>query len=156
MTAQPNTPDLTQTTSIPRIGGWLYVVALGLAFTPLRLGSSLLEHYLPAWQKMLADSPLKTLLMAEIAFTAVLFLVSLYLIFLFFKQRKTFSKWYAAIAVITMIFILGDAYIYSLLVPTAQSFMTAQWQEIARAAMTLFIWTPYVLLSKRAKQTFVR
>lgn len=150
----PDPVVLSPTNTVPRIGGWLYLVGIGLAFAPLRLMTTLGESHFPAWTKAVGAH--KTWLSLELVGTGLLLLASLYLLWLFFKQRRHFPVWYAGIAVLTLVFILIETYINVKLMPNTYLHANQQWLELGRAALTLLIPVPYVLLSKRAKATFVR
>jgi len=79
------------------IGGWLYLVAIGLVaklfFTTSHLSKliSLSENFqfFPLSQK--------ALFWGEAQFLVVILLISAYVAFLFVKKRRDFSKWYIGV-----------------------------------------------------------
>ena len=138
------------------IGGWLMLVGLGVAFTPLRMifdfirDISLLtgEGWLNLWSTQ------------QYGFAAFVFLEHIYNIFyvffsvillvLFFQKRSSFPSliiiFYVAGCVITLL----DNYVAHQISADA----AIDSKEIIRSIITMCIWVPYFRISERAKSTF--
>lgn len=152
--------------SARRIGGWLLLVAIGLVIGPMRILDYLFTDYLPlfsngTWDTLTSvDSEyyipgIAVLMISELLINVLVIIVSIYLIVLFFKKKSVFPKWYAGLAVFSLVFILLDAYSFSLLVPEIEMFDADTVKEISRSLISCLIWAPYLLISSRAKETFV-
>jgi hypothetical protein len=149
-----------------KIGGLLILVALGLLFTPLRLCMSLVVTFPPiivdgTWEALTTAgsefySPLwGPLLFAELVFNLGILLISLYLAYLFFKKKMEFPEWYAGLALISFVFILVDAYLVTMIMPEIPMFDYETITALVPTLGSLIIWTPYLFLSKRSKETFI-
>lgn len=158
--------NLTPTPEPRKIGGLLILVALGLLFTPLRLCMSLMVTFPPiivdgTWEALTTAgsefySPLwGPLLTAELVFNLGILLISLYLAYLFFNKKMEFPEWYAGLAILSLVFILVDAYLVTMIMPEIAMFDFETISALIPTLGSLLIWTPYLFLSKRSKETFV-
>jgi hypothetical protein len=149
-----------------KIGGLLILVALGLLLNPLRMCMSLVVTFPPmlidgTWGAMTTPgsefySPLwSPLLMGELTFNLVILLVSIYLAYLFFTKKADFPEWYAGLAFISLVFILVDSYLVTMIMPEIPMFDYETMTALVPALGSLLIWTPYLFLSKRSKETFI-
>lgn len=149
------------------IKGWLILVAIGVVISPFRVFIESINTFKPIfttemWQRLTSQfgdmyHPLwEPLLIIEMVFNAVLFLASLYLIVLFFKHKKAFVSWYLAILFGGLAFIVLDAFVVSLLVPSVTIFDSEMKTMLIRGVIQALIWGPYMLLSQRVKATFVK
>jgi ABC-type multidrug transport system permease subunit len=149
------------------IGGLLILVAIGVVMSPLRilyflstvypsiftdgtweaLANEASPTYLPLWGP---------LIIGEIIVNAVVLLASLYLAFLFFNKKSEFVYWYAGIALFSLAFILADAYMVTLIIPEIPMFDKETTSEVLKALVSCLVWMPYLIFSKRSKETFVR
>lgn len=149
------------------IGGWMMLVALGVVLTPLRISYFLITVYPPiftdgTWEALTSPSSPSyspiwgPFLIGEVLVNLTFVLMSLFAAYLMFSKRATFPKWYAAIAFGSALFIVVDAYIATLVMPSVSMFDPETIREFARSLVSCLIWTPYLFLSKRAKATFIR
>ncbi|WP_417699042.1 DUF2569 domain-containing protein [Pseudoalteromonas lipolytica] len=149
------------------IKGWLILVAIGVVISPLRVFYESINIFKPIfttdmWQRLTSQfgdmyHPLwEPLLIIEILFNVTLFFASLYLIVLFFKHKKAFVSWYLAILLGGLAFIVLDAFVVSLLVPSVTIFDSEMKTMLIRGVIQALIWGPYMLLSQRVKATFVK
>ena len=149
-----------------KIGGLLILVALGLLFSPLRLCMSLVVTFPPiiidgTWETLTTagsefHSPLwGPLLTAELVFNLGILLISLYLAYLFFNKKMEFPEWYAGLALISFVFILVDAYLVTMILPEIPMFDFETISALIPTLGSLLIWSPYLFLSKRSKETFI-
>lgn len=149
-----------------KIGGWLILVGIGIVVSPIRLLHSLVTTYPQifsdgTWEALTTagseaySTIWAPLLIGEIAVNSLMVLLGLYLAFLFFTKRVSFPKWYLGVALFSSTFILLDAYLVTLVVPELEVFDSETAKEFGRSLVALFIWAPYLLISQRAKDTFV-
>ena len=149
------------------IGGWLLLPVIGMFVFPVRCVISLATEYLPIFEKDLwanlttpgsnAYHPLwAPLLIYEVVFNLAFLVFDLFLLYLLFTKAHRFPKLYIAFAVLNLVFVVSDALLgYQIPAVVAQG-MDAIWKEIGRSFMMVAIWVPYMLVSKRVKNTFVR
>ncbi len=148
------------------LGGWLIVVGLGVILSPIRVAFDVINSYLPiltdgTWEKLTTEGSefynpdWEALLIFEMTANAIVFLASLYLIYLFFAKKIPFPKWFIGILVFGFCFILFDAWIVQQMLPDQPMFDEDTRKELGRAIVVLVIWVPYLLVSKRVKATFV-
>ncbi len=149
------------------IGGLLILVAIGVVVSPLRILHFLSTVYPPiftdgTWGALANEAsptylPLwGSLILAEILINAFVLMASVYLAFLFFNKKAKFPSWYAGIALFSLGFILVDAYMVTLIIPEIPMFDNETTSEVLKASISCLVWMPYLLLSKRSKETFVR
>lgn len=149
------------------IGGWLILVAIGLVLTPIRLVAMMLPAYAEVftsgtWDVLTtpgsgAYSPLwAPLLLGEIVINALLLCAGIVLIYLFFTKRRPFRRFYIGVSLFSLAFIVVDAYSFKLVLPDDPVFDPQTARELVRAVIAAAVWVPYMLVSKRAKNTFVR
>lgn len=155
-----------EATALP-IGGWLILVAIGVVIAPFRVSFEMASLFIPiftdgTWD-MLAESTseyydpaLAAFIAGEIAINTLIICCSFYLIVLFFKKKRQFPHWYFGLALASTGFILFDAAIAKIVFfPETEMFDTDTIKELARSAIALLIWTPYLFVSQRAKNTFI-
>lgn len=147
--------------------GWLIIVGLGVVFSPIRLLITLLPVYIPifednVWATLTTPGSevyhpfWEPLLVGEIIYNSVLITMSVYLIYLFFTKHHLFPKLYIVIVVASLIFIPLDAWIVTFILPDAEMFDPATIKEFTRTIISVVVWVPYMLFSKRVAATFVK
>ena len=107
-------------------------------------------HHLRPYQNVAANYPtLANLgvyeLIINIAFLAAL----IYLNILFFKKRKEFPRYFIIYLAANFVLILIDYLIIAGVNPSADA------SDLGRAFIASAIWIPYLLKSRRVKETFV-
>lgn len=148
------------------IGGWLILVAIGLVVSPIRIAASLFLVYVPiftdgTWQALTSpSSPNYNALWAPILIFEIVanmgFVVAyIGLAILFFMKSSWFPKMYITFALINIAFIIVDAWLGSMVVVDEPMFDPTTTRELLRSVIATAIWGPYLLISKRAKNTFV-
>ena len=148
------------------LNGWLILVGIGVIISPIRLLATLIPVYLPifedgVWEALTTEGSevyhalWGPLLMGGIAYNLCLEAVSVYLIYLFFSKHYLFPKFYIGIVVVSLIFIPLEAWLVSFVVPNEPIFDPETTKEFTRILISVLIWVPYMLVSKRVKATFV-
>lgn len=149
------------------LGGWLILVGIGLIFAPIRLIVHVIQTYPSifrdgAWQTLATPGsdlyhPLwAPLLIGEIVGNAMFIAAGIALVVLFFRRSSRFPKFYLALMVASVVFILANAWLVTLVLPTEAIFDAETATEFWRSAITLAVWGPYLMVSKRVKNTFNR
>lgn len=162
----PPAPPAALANSEPRgLGGWLVLVMIGLIVSPIRIGILIgtlvlsvfqngtwealttpgSEHYHPLWAP---------LLIFELAINGILILAGVTLLALFFTKSRRFPRMFILYVAVTLIFQIAD-YVLAEQIPAVAAEGAESLVEIARTVITAIIWVPYMLVSKRVKNTFV-
>lgn len=162
-----NSSTLTATANQPKgLGGWLILVGGGLIFGLIKLIVTLIAIYKPLMNdfelKELSDinSPayipnFSLLLYAEALVNTFIILLSVYLIYLYFKKKNTFPKYYIFITLFVIITIPIDAYLTSIVFPEEDMFDKDTVKSFFQSLFSGAIWIPYMVKSKRVKNTFI-
>lgn len=160
------TRENNQNDQLKGISGWLILIAIGIVLTPVRLIFFVVTEYPEiiksgAWEQLTTPgSPMynpffSPVLIFELIFNSLIILAWLYMAFLFFSKKLLFPKWYVSIAIVSFVFVLFDLLLAKLIFPNQPVLNPDIIKEIIRSAMMLFVWSPYMILSKRVKATFV-
>ncbi|MGE5490482.1 MAG: DUF2569 domain-containing protein [Actinomycetota bacterium] len=150
----------------PRFGGWLLLVALGVVISPLRIAIQMFPMYgkivSEQWRTGIlspnssAFSPLVTSFIAGEALVNLALLVALlFQAYLFFRKKKTFPLVFIRVSLTALAILVIDAWITGLVFPNHDALDKDTIKDIGRAAVNCAIWIPYMLRSKRVKETFV-
>jgi len=160
-----------------KIGGWLYLVAIVVIYNPLRLLFTTYIIYVPLlndkmFKPFISESSNEyipfwgSLLVGEVIFNLLFAIASFYMAILFFQKKSSFPKWYAFISISYVVFLLIDAYLYILVLSASDSsdtvvfheivFNTYELKELSKSLFYCLVWTPYLFLSLRSKETFIR
>jgi Protein of unknown function (DUF2569) len=153
---------------VPRgLGGWLVLVAIGIVVTPFRLVWDIYSNFAP----ILQDGSLSTvldpsspsyvnflgpLLFIEAAVNIVTILWSIYAGYLFFSTKRRFPRNYQFFLVSNLIIQFLDPVMAGFVLPEIESFDTATVKSIAQSFIGCAIWIPYLAISKRVKNTFIK
>lgn len=155
--AQPMTVDGPK-----GIGGWLILPLIGLVITPLRGLVTLPATYGGLGEAMpYLSSGQAAFVYAEAAFNAVVLIVlPLVLLVLLFQKKRAFARWFVIWAIVGIVGLVIDLIIAKYMFPDAfptleAVFDAATLQELLRSIVMLCVWVPYMLISKRVKNTFV-
>lgn len=149
------------------IGGWLILIGIGLVFSPFKLLFGL--YHTPVflnnaiWSNLFDfNNTSKNMLLGivmifELVYNCAQLVFVVLLIFLFFKRRTIFPLFAIAFYVITLVFLITDSWVVSLLNSTELNIpdKKAAFKDIMRGILSVAIWVPYLLRSKRVKQTFI-
>jgi len=143
-----------------KIGGWLYLIAIGIIFSPISNAihfKQLVEIALNAnWEFIWQKGPMAILtIVFQFSMQGYMLIFSVILVVLFFYKSYKFPKMF--IIYISSIFILGLISIYfTASVPNIEKKLIA---EAIAFPISIFImaliWVPYLLKSKRVKRTFI-
>jgi hypothetical protein len=150
------------------IGGWLYLVAIGMLLNPFRQGyvaltlSSMAEHL------MTVKNPAAVNLAGSLRLLAMLggaFAVYQAITAIFFFMRKTYAP--AAVILLFLINLALNGLALVLIQPVpgangasgasgAQAGQGLTWVYMIPSVAVAVLWIPYFLLSERVRATFVR
>jgi hypothetical protein len=165
--AAPAAPETVVPGSPSGLAGWLIVVCLGLIITTFRLAKFVAETYPPmfrngTWQDLTTPGAphfhpfLAPTLIVEIIGNLLMVAAAIYLLFLFFRKSWRFPKTYVAFMISNLVFMVADLFAVSLVLPEQPVMGPDTVTELFRAVIGVGIWVPYMLISGRVKNTFVR
>jgi hypothetical protein len=148
------------------LSGWLILVGIGLFISIIRLSYNLLAVYYPIFTNgtftavstpgLPLYSPLwGPILISETLINGLFVATYAYLVYLFFTKHYLFPKVYIATVIASVVFVPLDAWACSFVLVDQPIFDNNTAKEMARALFALFIWVPYMLVSRRVKATFV-
>ena len=148
------------------LGGWLVLVAIGLVIASLRLLLLLSQTHLSiflngTWETITtpgneAYHPLwAPILIFEIVGNAAMAIACVALLFLFFQKSRRFPPFYIALALIGIGFVVLDAWLGSIVNPDEPMLDSDTGRELGRSIGTALVWVPYMLGSKRVRNTFL-
>jgi len=153
--------------SMEGLGGWLIPVGIGIAISPLRIITMVAPIYSElfstgSWEILTTpgseayNSLWAPILIGEILINAAFVLTWLYIAFLFFSKKAAFPKWYISILLCTLAFILMDAFSIKAVMPSEPVFDPDTIKTLSQTLISIIIWVPYMLVSKRVKATFIK
>ncbi|MEO1022302.1 MAG: DUF3857 domain-containing protein [Bacteroidota bacterium] len=156
-----------QENPIESIGGWLFLIALGLTVAPIRILFGLIQeanfynanviNSLLSSSELSYNPELAFLIMTELFFNICIIIFPVFLIILLAKRRSSFPKLYIFYIGGHFVFLLVDALLTTLLasdVFTSEE-LSGYYGDVFRSFLGICIWIPYMLISTRVKRTFV-
>lgn len=148
------------------IGGWLYLVAVGVCLTPIRIAAETMRGLRPfepvTWHAVTtpgtrAYHPLfGPLIVGELVTNAALLIWAGALAYLFFAKRRSFPIVMIAFLIARVVFQAADLGVALMIPATAASIGPGTYAALAAGVLVALIWVPYFLTSRRVKATFVR
>lgn len=144
------------------LGGWLILVGIGIILNPitgffatattyvLLSDDSIFAPYLDAGSSEYIPN-LNIYLYSELLINAIILVLGVYFIYLFFKKKKKFVNYYFWFLLATFLFVFFDEMVYN-------SFFIVEefpYIETARAVLPTIIWMLYLKKSVRVKNTFI-
>lgn len=139
------------------IAGWLILVAIGLALSPLLVVRTIVSVNLPFLtadrnNPFLQSHPgLVGLIGFELITNLVFIALLLALNWLFYCKKKSFPTFMICFYVLQIVVHISIHVVFVRLVPDAESNLV----ETIRPVFAAVVWVPYLLLSRRVKATFV-
>lgn len=148
------------------LGGWLILVGIGIVLSPIRLGIMVLQVFVPmftdgTWEALTTPGSghylelFGPLLIFELVVNLGFLVAYSVLAILFFRKSRFFPRTYIALAICNLSFILLDAWASSFVLLGEPMFDLDTARELSRSLVAIAIWVPYMLISKRVKNTFV-
>jgi hypothetical protein len=149
------------------LGGWLILIGIGTALSPFQMLRQLITASRSAfsngtWEAVTTAGSAAyhpfwgPFLILEIAYTAICFLVTVYMAFLFFGKKRAYPTWFIWFHLVTLVFMIVDAVLLQVVRPDLPLIDGTGMGEIARALFGCFVWIPYMLISTRVESTFRR
>lgn len=148
------------------IGGWLYLVAVGLCLTPIRIAAEIVNGLRPldpaTWQAVTTPgtrayhSLFGPLIVGELVVNAALLIWAGALLYLFFAKRRSFPVVMITFMITRVIVQAADLGVALVIPATAARIGPAVYAALALAILVTLIWVPYFIRSRRVEATFTR
>jgi len=147
------------------LGGWLVLVAIGLVVTPIRIAILFLQLYVPLfadgiWGQITNPAspdyhPMwGPLIIFEMAGNLVLMCTAIVALTLFFRRSRHFPKLMIGFYLGGLLFVVLDHFSMQFIPHLAAQSDPGDVQELVRSFVTCAIWIPYMLRSRRVRNTF--
>ena len=136
--------------------GWLILVAIIVCLGPPGIIYSTVTYVMEAsaeWQ--IFDGSLKYFIVVTCIINVILTIISIYLIYLFFKKMNSFKICFIIYLGLSAILTILLTIWLIILVPTIFSLEILDLTEIFGSIIPAFVWIPYMIYSKRVKNTFI-
>lgn len=164
---EPPMIDVPGKRDLTGLGGWLYLVAIGVTLTPIRLlflmGSVYRRFFnQDVWESIATPGGeayhawLGPLIVIEIVSNLLLVVAAVWMINLFYRRHRLFPALYIAILVFTLILLIGDNWAAGVVIPSPKSDGDHSNMDLFRTLAQAAIWIPYMLVSRRVRQTFTK
>lgn len=149
------------------LGGWLILVGIGLLVTPFQLGAMIYMTFMPffedgTWALLTtpgsdAYHPLLAYLIAfEMAVNIAFAIASLAVLGFLIAQSRRFPNLFIGLVLANLIFIVLDAWLGSLIITDEPMMDPETTRTLIRSAVFAAIWIPYMRVSRRVRNTFVK
>ena len=147
------------------LGGWLILVGMGLVLGPFFVLGQIATDLLPVFQEgywpILTDPASDAyhpmwgpLLLFELIGNLVQVTALLVALVLFFQKSSYFPRLHIAIYLGVLAFLILDYWLAGFIPAVAAESDLEAWALIWRQAVSCLIWVPYMLRSKRVRNTF--
>lgn len=161
----PNAPPALPGAASPGIGGWLLLFGLGVVvrcITAFTSSAGQVSTYfdLTIWENLTSATssarnlPLAALILAELAGNLFFIFLVWVAAILFFQRRRTAPRWNIVVLLYLFGFSALDMAVSGLIANTPAE--ASDWKNLFRTLMGALIWVPYLSVSERVKETFVR
>jgi hypothetical protein len=144
------------------LGGWLILPLLGLIITPFRLLLNLseLNYFDGTMWEAITNSAYTTynpglafVVGSELFLNIMIFIYTIFLIIIFIKRRSSVIYLFPLYYAFNLFVLIADTLVTESYLETNNDI--SSWTDILKMMVGAAIWIPYILLSERAKETFV-
>ncbi len=130
--------------------GWLILVGIDIVLLPLRFIYGIASSYDFFIQSI--NRTISTYVTVGVFVDIGAVIMLFYTGMLFFKKRKSFPKWFIAFHSLYFLWIcLRIVWMFELSIEAVYEHVV----ELVRQTSTVVVWIPYMLRSKRVRNTFV-
>ena len=136
--------------------GWLILVAILVCIGPPSIVYSTLTLIIGVgaeWQ--IYDGAQKYFIVVTCIINVIFLFASIYLIYLFFKKMSKFKLYFIIYLAMSAILTILLTVWLVLLVPTINLLKEIDFTVIIGAIIPALIWIPYIIYSKRVRNTFI-
>ena len=149
------------------IGGWLILVAFALIRAPIAVIVTLVRSVFPllrhdTWIRLTNQDfesyhPLwAPLIVSELVVNLVFLALSLIVLILFFRHKRSFPKFVIALYLANLVWEICLTLVMRHIPATSGEPATSSLVGVIGLALACAIWIPYFCVSKRVRATFVR
>jgi hypothetical protein len=135
------------------IAGWLLLPALGTIVSPFLVGYTALQVIDALKDSASLSSSLHAFVWGEILFNVALVFGWIIVIERLFRHKRSYPKLYVSLCIVSLVGVLLDMLVGWRLFSIAPD--ANDLRDIARGVISLMIWWPYMMISRRVRNTFV-
>jgi hypothetical protein len=148
----------TQVDRAPRgdlvgVKGWLILPAIGTVLSPLYAVAGLAAFINGAWGADISQPKVAVIVAVYVTTYTLLFAACCYLVFLFWKKRRAYIRWFVGVSIASVVIGIGSLVHASLM---GVHLEPGDASSIASSSFWGILWSIYMLRSRRAKNTFCR
>lgn len=146
------------------LSGWLILPALGIIATPFIYIAGLAEQadafdsaWITSFTSQTSDSYIpgfEPLILAEVAVNVFCLIISVAMIYLFFKKRAIMKPTFIVFAIVSVLIIVVDASITDHLLVKAGYDAVGEYADVIPGIFKVVIWGLYFAVSERVRATF--
>lgn len=147
--------------------GWLIFVGIGIVISPIRLAINTFPIYFKlfsngGWTALTTPGTSvynhlwAPIIIGEIIINIGFIIAWIGVAFLFFSKKRMFPKTYIGILLFSFAFMVLDIMIMKMMIPDQVKYDSEAVGEPIRTIFIIIVWVPYMLLSSRVKETFVK
>lgn len=140
------------------IGGWLILMAIRMIVAPVLGTFQILDTFFDGFSKINSEPVTKifnpvwvTYLLVDI----IVVFVWIYIAFLFFSKKKSFSIWFIRASGVCLLITIIDSLIEQYISLGELKLSSFAHKDIIKAFISTWIWISYISESKRVKATFI-
>lgn len=145
------------------IGGWLILPMIGLIGTPIRAIFQL-SQMASVWDNLqyLTAAQTAFIFIEAIGNVFIIIAFPIFLLVLFFNRKQSFPRFYVIWAIAEVAFTIADLIAAKILFgdvfeASGTELMDSDtWQDLLRGLVLVAIWVPYMLNSRRVRNTFIQ
>ena len=147
------------------LGGWLACIGIGLIISQIYLLNNLTDSLsffsTVEWDTLTTPgtesyNPLFVpLAIFEFSTNLGFIVLGFWVLTLFARESANFPKLYIWYMVVSLIIYVSDIWFVSFVLPSMKTFNPTTTAELSMNLIKIGIWVPYILLSKRVRNTFV-
>ena len=162
--SSPQSPVIFSELKLQGIGGWLIPVAIGICLSPLTMLFSVSGYFAyfdyAVWQDVALPEGKNyhqlfgPLIIFELLSIVAMLGFSILNLLMFFAKKALFPKVYIVFSLFWLAFVLIDHNMVVQIPQLAEESNAESVAAIGRSLIHCLIWCPYMILSKRVKDTF--
>jgi hypothetical protein len=139
------------------LGGWLILVGINVCMSPLVvLGNVTPLLSREGWALMLdAENALRTTLWCGVSGAILLAAVATIAAALYFRRSRRFPRWYIAFLIGNLLYTVGIVVLVSMNQDVDPAMTPVNMRDITNKLIHCAIWVPYLLTSRRVRNTFI-
>lgn len=145
-----------------QIGGWLFLIGIGVVITPFRLFYQIFfsDDFLDfaMWSSLIDAEQWNwiVLVFVEMLYNSFYLVYSILVLIIFIQRKTSFPRLMSLMLAVSATFLIADTLVAHHMGPgLSDEDLKANYKEIVRGILAALIWIPYLNIADRVKKTFV-